>query len=207
MASTTNKFSLTRTQCAELIGLSSRQFDDVIKPLIPDDAKTGDRLTLRYDAKAVVIAIVKYRVSQVPKQPSEDPLMDVPGGNVAWIDEYRKWKAGREQIKFYEEHGESISIAELEPVIGQFAAEIRRTNENLQKRYGPESSDILNEGVDEALRNVTEFIGKIRAQPIAQVDAGAGGSVPDGPAPNNEGVCGTRDKAPQRRVRKPEVQG
>jgi hypothetical protein len=57
-------FWFTRHQAAELLRLSPRQFDEAIRPRLPDDAVDGTGAGLRFYAPQVVQTFTWYRLER-----------------------------------------------------------------------------------------------------------------------------------------------
>ena len=196
------KLTLTRTQAADVTGLSSRHFDGVIRDRIPADGRVGAGSKLRYVASAVVAAFVAYRIEQErpPVKPSDDgdPLMVGADAESPALEQYRAARAGQEKIKLAEMQGRMVSVAELEPAFGRFTSTVRQTGDTLQRQFGPEASRILNEGLDEAAAAVERYLSDVHSKSDHGRPEAGGRPVQDGAAADDAAVRGGGDPPAER---------
>jgi hypothetical protein len=143
---------LDRRAGAWLSRLSVERFDAAIRPLIPAEAakKSGRRVLL--DGRAVIDAIVAHRAQTGTT--SEDPLM--AGGDSPALERYRAARASLAELELERQRKTHISLSDIETMLNRFASLIRRAGETLQRRFGNDSSDILNTAIDDAEAVLTD---------------------------------------------------
>jgi hypothetical protein len=133
---------------ARVLGISSQTFDDAIRPRLSDTAATGAGRNLRFDLSACVAALVTYRLEQQKPAASEDPML--VGGDSPNLERYRAAKAALAEMELEEKKKTHASLKDLNDALMRFASLVRRGGEILQRKFGNQASDILNESIDEA---------------------------------------------------------
>jgi len=145
-------FWLARTQAAELVGLSARQFDDAIRPKLGADGTRGTAKSLRFFAPAVVSALVRYRVDQAkPPVPlsGDDALLMDGGGDSPALERLRMAKAQLAERDLAERDGDLVRRAVIVDALRPAAAGLRQAGERLAKDYGNDAAAVYNDAVDD----------------------------------------------------------
>lgn len=137
---------LTRTDAAEMLGLSARHFDAQLRPLLPTASITGLGKTLRFDAAAVVSVFVDYRIKQV--NPAELALGEEEGKSPS-LERLRSANADIAEMTRDRDRGLLIPREEIEPGLAQLAGVLRRAGETLKRNYGNDAAGVLNDAVSE----------------------------------------------------------
>lgn len=182
MAKVSEALWLSRTAAAALTGLSSRQFDEAVRPLMAADGERGTGKTLRLHGAKVVAAFLEYRLAQL--KPAEvDPMMGAAavGFDSPALEEYRRYRAGQECIKLALLAQTAIPRDQLEPALAQFAGVLRSATQQLQRRFGAEAAAIVNEAIDDAEAGWIQTLANV--PPLGQpTQPDAGRAPPDGGA-------------------------
>lgn len=163
------KLWLTRTQAAALISLSSRQFDEVIRPRLATPAKRGAGKTLRYEATGVVATFVAYRVDQevvrLLPDDEKDPLLSVAAGSSPQLERYRKARADLAERDVKERDTDlvrrDVILGALRPAI----AGMRGAGDRLVREFGNDAGEIYNEAVDDFADALEKTINPPAASP------------------------------------------
>lgn len=156
----------TPADSAILVGLKIRQFRDAIQPLIsPAAVKRSGRL-IRFAGPAVVAAAIEYRA---PKIASDEEAM-LAGGDSVWLERYREVKTRLAQKELEEREKTHANLKDLESALNRFANRIHGAGETLQRKFGADASDVLNDAIDDALT------GWRRDRQAEAEAAGAGGT-------------------------------
>jgi len=144
---------LTRQQAADLCGLSTRQFDEAIRPqAIKAEKGTGKKLLL--NAKAIVAALVAYRVEQAKPAidpTSDDPLLSTAAGDSPSLERYRLAKAKLAEHDLSEREKVLVRADLLNEAIRAGVAVNRATGDRLSRQFGNAAGEIFNEGLEEFL--------------------------------------------------------
>lgn len=153
----------TRQQAADLVGLSARQFDDAIRPLLPEKATRGGGRSLRFSGPAVVAAHVERRVEQAgPSSPSppaidgDDPLMNGDGSPA--LESYRWWRAEEVKLKVERERGTHVQVSRIRDSLLTAAVAVRNRFDRLVRRYDNELAVELGEIIDEYTNTAVRVI-------------------------------------------------
>ena len=142
---------LTRQQAADLCGLSTRQFDEVIRPRAIK-AEKGTGKNLRLSAKAVVAALVAYRVEQAKPlidPTGDDPLLASAMGESPALERYRLAKAKIAEHDLSEREKALIRADILDEAMRTGLKAFRGTGDRLVRECGNRAAEIFNEGIDE----------------------------------------------------------
>jgi len=142
---------LTRQQAADLCGLSTRQFDEAIRPrAIKAEKGTGKKLLL--NAKAIVAALVAYRVEQAKPAidpTSDDPLLAAVVGESPALERYRLAKARLAEHDLSERDGILLRADAIKEALMAGIRVMRATGDRLVRQLGNVAGEIFNEGVAE----------------------------------------------------------
>ncbi len=87
---------------------------------------------------------------------SGKPGRPVVGGDSPALEEYRKHRARIAKVEAEEREKTHIDLREIDETLTRFAGIIRRAGEALQRQFGNGASDVLNEAIDEAERQLAE---------------------------------------------------
>ncbi len=131
-----------------MTALSQRQYRDAIDPRLPASGKKGARANLRYNAAAVVAALVEYRVEQA--QVDEDGALLV-GKTSPAMERLRRLKGDLAEIEVAERRSHLIPREELEGELAVLAGVLRKANSLLAQRFGNDAGSILNDAIDECV--------------------------------------------------------
>ena len=138
----------TRTESADLCGLSARQFDDVIRSRLKAASVTGAGRTLRFHGQAVVAALVSYRLEQRadPVSPAEgDPMLAGPESPA--LERYREVRTKLAERDLAERDRELVKGRLIRDALRPAVAALRGTGDRLSRQFGNEAGDVFNEGV------------------------------------------------------------
>ncbi|HEV7299711.1 MAG TPA: hypothetical protein VGN72_10130 [Tepidisphaeraceae bacterium] len=139
---------VTRTDAAALVSLSSRQFDEVIRPKLPADATKGKGAALRFNAAMVVTAIIAYRLEKAqPKSIDGDPFM--AGVDSPALERYRKARAELVEMDVQQRRKDVVRRSALLDAISPAIAAMRDAGRKLALDYGKEAGETYNEAVGE----------------------------------------------------------
>lgn len=140
---------MRRDDVATLIGIKARHFDDAIKPLLSAEHIRGRAKTLRYYAPGVVEARLGQQVSEAARPKSDDDALVFAGGNSDNLEELRKWKAKQAKRDYLISQKELIPAPDLDPGMSQLMSVLRRATETIQRRFGNDASQIIEDAVKE----------------------------------------------------------
>lgn len=140
---------LTRTQCAALLKIGERQFDAAVRPSLEGQSMRGVGKALRFFAPDVVEARMNQKGDAGPA--GDDPLL-VGSGDSPNLERYRGAKAALAEMDLEERTKTHANLQALDTTLLRFASRLRRGGEVLQRRFGNEASDVLNEAIDDAER-------------------------------------------------------
>lgn len=150
-------FWLTKPQAAELCGLSTRQFSDVVPPKLDKSAVRGAGATLRFHAPAVVKALCDYRVDQA-KPIDGDPLLGVDAGDSPELARYRRLKGDEVELNLSERRAMLVRMDKVLEALGPSLAAARGAGDRLRRQFGNEAGDIFNEFVDEWMAAAAKLV-------------------------------------------------
>lgn len=139
---------MPRSDCAELCGLSVRQFGDVIQPDLGPDAKRGSGPSLRLYAPAVVKALLTYRMVGAKGKPADDetdPLLK--GDESPALERYRLGRAKMVEMDLAERERQTVRVQALRDAMRGGVSALRSTGDRLVRQFGNEAGEMFNEGV------------------------------------------------------------
>jgi phage terminase Nu1 subunit (DNA packaging protein) len=110
-------------------------------------AKPGRGRAGKYD----LAAIAKWRESDRQKLSDDEAVISGPDSPA--LERWREAKAEREQIALARDKGLVISLDEADRIFDAVADGIRRGLDNLGRRFGQDSIDLIQQGLDEARRS------------------------------------------------------
>jgi hypothetical protein len=145
---------ITRVQAGWLVGLSPRQFDEAIRPLIPDAGVKKKAKSLTFDASAVCAAHLRYRIERATPQPGDDESALLGAGAPAdgeWLEEYRKVSTKLKQKDLEEREKTHANLSDLDDALARFAGRLHGAGEALQRQYGAAAAELLNQAIDDAV--------------------------------------------------------
>jgi hypothetical protein len=190
---------VTRAEAAALTGLSPRQFDDKIKSRLEKSAIVGSLKKLRYDATAVVAALVAYRLEQNQVEIEEE---SIAGSDSPHAERIREYRADLLEMERDNKRAQLIPRNQLEGPLGNLAMVLRNAIDMLARRFGNDAAGIMNDAINEAEAgweelatasetNTSDEPGTANAV-AAEVD---GGTDPVPETSNDQGVRRARDRA------------
>lgn len=146
---------MTRSQIGRLLGISPRQFDDRVRPMMPTDCIKGVGAKLRIYAPAAVQARVEQKIAETAEAVSpSDPLMAGPGS--AALERYRLARAKREELELEVRQGNLVELDEMRRGWSLIAAQLRQAVDSLQRTFGEEAAGIVRDAMSEAKSSVEE---------------------------------------------------
>ncbi|MEM8493822.1 MAG: hypothetical protein AAF663_00365 [Planctomycetota bacterium] len=151
---------ITRQQAAELCGIGTRHFNDVIRPDLPKSATKGKAAALRFAAADVVAAHVAREVERAttPTGDEDDAMTGPPSDMLErWREE--RWRISR--IQRLELERTLMPIGIVREVLDAFAVPIRGAGDQLQKHHGNSARQVLDEAIDEAVERAHRRIGQL----------------------------------------------
>lgn len=144
-----------RADVARVLGISERRFADYLAAGCP-----GERGN--YDLREI-IPWVKENVwcKRNPKPILSDPDADIENDSESSpaLERLREERWKRERIKRQLEEQEIIARDKVHDIFGIIGGVIRGMGEQLQKQFGPDAVDILDECLDDIDRQSTEIFG------------------------------------------------
>ena len=117
------------------------------------------------DLSAVVRALHGFlaRHSHKLAGVDDDPLMS--GNDSPALEQYRKAKAEHAELDLAERRGELMPVDRTREGMAIFAGHIRNATEVLRRQYGPDAQTILEEHINDALRDVLDYFGTLDDPP------------------------------------------
>ena len=151
---------LTRRDAAKLIGISAAHFDNAIRPNLSPESFRGKsgHASLRVYAPAVVEYRIKQKVAEVAKPQDGDDAMLYAGSDSPNLERLREWKANHAELDFKKAKGELVARSEIEPIHVKLFGAIRRAVEIVQKRYGNDPAQIINEAVTDVQSQLKRMV-------------------------------------------------
>lgn len=140
---------LTRTDAAALCGLSTRSFDESVRPRLDKGASRGKAASLRYHGPAVVAALVAYRVEQARPTDPGDPVMSGP--NSPALERCRTATAVKLERANDVDAGTLVPADEIRRALAAGFAALRGVGEKLKARFGNDARDLYDLGLDDFL--------------------------------------------------------
>lgn len=139
----------TLADCAAAFDMTSQGFHKEIRPLLsPEDVRGEGKKGVTIRLRGAIDAHAARQVESVRKD--ADPML--AGGDSPALERYREAKAGLAEMDLQERQKSHVNLQSLNDALMRFASTIRRAGEALQRRFGNEASEIMNEAIDEALR-------------------------------------------------------
>ena len=198
---------ITRLQAAQLVSLGPKQFDDVFKTRLNNSARAGAGAKLRYDAAAVVAALVAYRLEQAVEAAGGDP--DLMGaGDSPTKEELLKVKLERERIKLHIDQKSVVPLPDMRAGLAELHAGLRRGTEAILNRWGPEAADVLNREIDVVVEKWQQMAAADNAGLVDDDEAGEPGTADVAGEPDSPPVSSARGlSSPSRRSGSTTVRG
>jgi len=151
----------TAAQVAAFLGVSQEYFRRDLRPFLPaehiHEVKRGKAKRVWFYGPGVVQLRVQKAVDDALRATDGDPLL--AGGSTPALERYRLARAKIEELKLERELGRWIERSVIHQGLAGIAAKIRAAGERLQKRFGPEAQNIIDEALDEAAREIEAFVG------------------------------------------------
>jgi len=112
------------------------------------------------DLPAVVLALRKFLATNAHRLAAEtdDMMVSANGKETAAMRRYREAKANMIELDLAERQGQLVPLDQMHARLTRICSGLRRAGEVLQRRFGTEAWDILNDALDEAER---EFFGDV----------------------------------------------
>ena len=82
----------------------------------------------------------------------EDPLLS--GASSPALEEYRRWRAALARLEYQERERQLLPRDQVHAALGRLAAILRQAGETLQRQFGTEAYDILDEALVDAEREI-----------------------------------------------------
>jgi hypothetical protein len=138
----------TLQQMGAAFDVTAQGFHKQIRPLVPaeDVKQTGRRGDVRIRCRAAIDAFAAKAAAKV--QPQDDALL--AAGDSPELERYRAARASLAELELGERNASLVHRDQLEPAFTAYASAVRRAGEALQRRFGPEAVDLLNEALTEA---------------------------------------------------------
>lgn len=158
-------------QCAAAFGVTLQAFHKTYRPLIPADAIRGKgERGVKVRCRALIDAWVNHNLDkQRAVSGSDEDALVYAGSDSPNLERLRSAKAQLAEMDLEERRKTHANLKELHSSLMRFGGQIRRGGEVLQRKYGPEAADVLNEAIDQALHEWKRTYGADDAQ---GVDAG-----------------------------------
>ena len=150
---------LTRSRAADLIGLSARQFDEVIRGRIEAGGRKGRGAKLRYVAAAVVAAFVTYRLEQEVAPAGDDPEgLLAAGGNSPNLERLRRFTADLRERDVRERDKDLLRRQVILNALRPGIAGMRACGDRLVQMYGNDAGALFNHAVNSFAATVEKAI-------------------------------------------------
>ena len=169
---------VTKAQAAELVGLKRARFDEAIKPKLKRGAIKGNTRSMRFDARAVVLA---WFAQQSPREAEPKPAEDTELDRGRAIDNEHK------NLRLMKELGKLVAIDDLQQGLAIFSGSLHEAGAILNKKYGPDAGEILNEQIQAGERGIANYFDRAEDERPA-VAAGHDGGKQGKAAPDNAAV-------------------
>jgi hypothetical protein len=106
----------------------------------------------------VVKALHDFLAANARHLPSDADLLGPDFGSPA-LERYREEKAAIAKLDRLEREGELIEVSVLRDGLNRIAAILRSAGDSLDRRFGPEARQILNDALDDAHKHVEDWLG------------------------------------------------
>ena len=154
MSESQTSFPVTRPQAAALCGMKPRTFDQYVRPRLSPDAMQGAGRHLRYDARAVVVALMNHHEAArgAPGARSvtdADELLIRTAGNSPSLERWRQARSRMAELDLAERERKLVPVGEVEAPMTDLTTILRSATERVQRQYGNGPAAIWNEAIDE----------------------------------------------------------
>lgn len=125
-------------EAAEFIGITPAGFRSSLMPLLPPDAIRRQKPAAVH-GPAVVEVVTRREVEAVARRVSQ---AEVSTGGTP-LEEMRKWEAKRRELKYHQESGAMVDLADVDRGFMSIAEVLRRAGEAIRIEYGDNAAKIL----------------------------------------------------------------
>lgn len=139
---------------AAMFDISDRSVERFLSKVIPADAVRGEGKGLEYHGKSIIVAwAIRHYAGTAPSVHAGNLAdeMLVEGDSPA-LERYRNARAALSELDLAERRGVVVHVDRFREHLVRAFRLIRRAGESLQRKFGNEASDILNEHLDEGER-------------------------------------------------------
>lgn len=98
-----------------------------------------------------LIARNAHRIRPVADTADDDPDVDAPAGSSPALERLRAAKADREEMLRDIMRGDLAKVEEVSAALAILATRLRRAGETLQRHYGNDAADLLNDALNESM--------------------------------------------------------
>ena len=135
-------------QCAAALNVTRQTFGEVYRPMVPADAiRNAGRKGVEIHLRKLIDAVVEKRATDIAASKSPDPLL--VGDGSPWLEEYRKQRAKLAGMDVQEREKTHVNLAKMDAVLVRMAAVLVRAAEALQRRFGKDAFEILDDALSE----------------------------------------------------------
>lgn len=174
---------LSVAECRRAMAVSHEAWNKTYRPLVPVNAIRGAGPNTRIRLRNLIDALIQRELARQREamgQGDDDPML-YQGGESPNLERLRAAKAKLAEMDLEERRGTHADLAELHQSLLRFGGQIRRAGEILQRRYGPEATDVLNEAIETAHEDWNRSH-KPAGDGIDGDGGGSGSAELDGPA-------------------------
>lgn len=143
----------SRDEAARIFGVSVQQIDARHAKLDPAAVtKLGQRVWL--NIPKIVAALIAEAEAKAAEKLGGDPLLaGTDATDSPALERYRDYRAKLARLEFEEREGSHVPIADIDGALVRFGNRLRMAGEVLQRRWGNEAADVLNEAITDALKD------------------------------------------------------
>lgn len=156
----------TKTDCTAFLGVGRAYFDTEIRPRVPADCirRTGKAANspLLFLGRAVYEAAASRTTAVVARaadRESSDGEPMLAGGDSPALERFRLARARIAELDLQERQGSLIPRDKVHDGLGRLATIIRGAGESLQRQFGREAQDILDEALADFDREAADTFG------------------------------------------------
>ena len=144
---------LSRRDLKTLLGLNDSSWHRYVRPLLTPEIGRRDKNGYSYDGAAVCGLVIGMRVDAAKRDfvksvesEATDALMGEDGGAVsAGLERYRMARAQLEEMKLADLKRETMLRSAVRQGLGQLAELLRKAGQDLQRRYGAEAQQVIDD--------------------------------------------------------------
>lgn len=163
----------SRKQIAEIFGFTVVYFDRDVRPhLQPADVVRGHNPLFR--AAAVHQFLVEREVRKSTVLPDEHGML--AGPDSIWLEAFRKERTLSERLKRKLAERRAVDVEDIRAKFQQWAAVIRGAADKLQKKFGRQAHDLLDDAIAQAEEDHDAYLADLESHRVGDDDAAEPGA-------------------------------